>query len=58
LLSPANRHEPGQGGCHFGEQLVILLGGGTKQRQQRDVNAAIANWQDYKRRKEEKLLCP
>jgi putative component of toxin-antitoxin plasmid stabilization module len=30
---------------------VILLGGGTKQRQRRDINAAIANWQDYKRRK-------
>jgi putative addiction module killer protein len=33
------------------EHLVILLGDGTKQRQQRDLNAAIANWQDYKRRK-------
>jgi putative addiction module killer protein len=34
-----------------GDQLLILLSGGTKQRQQRDINAAIANWQDYKRRK-------
>jgi putative addiction module killer protein len=34
-----------------GEQLVILLGGGTKQRQQRDINAVTANWEDYKRRK-------
>jgi len=34
-----------------GETLVILLGGGTKKRQQRDISAAIANWQDYKRRK-------
>ena len=34
-----------------GEHLVILVGGGTKQRQQRDINAAIANWEDYKRRK-------
>ena len=34
-----------------GETLVILLGGGTKKRQQRDINAAMANWQDYKRRK-------
>jgi len=33
------------------ETLVILLGGGTKKRQQRDVNTALANWQDYKRRK-------
>ena len=34
-----------------GERLVILLGGGTKKRQQRDIESAIANWQDYKRRK-------
>src|ERR1700719_4732109 len=34
-----------------GETLVILLGGGTKKRQQRDISAAIAAWQDYKRRK-------
>lgn len=34
-----------------GEQLVILLGGGAKKRQQRDIAAAIADWQDYKRRK-------
>lgn len=34
-----------------GETLVILLGGGTKKRQKRDIGAALANWQDYKRRK-------
>src|SRR5437762_11105422 len=34
-----------------GERLVILIGGGTKKRQQQDINAALANWQDYKRRK-------
>jgi putative addiction module killer protein len=34
-----------------GERLVILLGGGSKKRQQQDINAALANWQDYKRRK-------
>lgn len=34
-----------------GEQLVILLGGGTKKKQQRDIEAAIARWDDYKRRK-------
>ena len=33
-----------------GERLVILVGG-TKRRQQRDINAAIVNWEDYKRRK-------
>ena len=34
-----------------GEHLVILLGGGTKKRQQRDIQAALASWQDYKRRR-------
>jgi putative addiction module killer protein len=35
-----------------GETLVILLlAGGTKQRQQRDINSALAYWRDYKRRK-------
>ena len=34
-----------------GETLVILLGGGTKKRQRRDIEAALANWQDYRRRK-------
>jgi putative addiction module killer protein len=34
-----------------GEHLVILLGGGTKKRQQQDINTAHACWQDYKRRK-------
>jgi putative addiction module killer protein len=34
-----------------GEVLVILLGGGAKKRQQRDIADAIARWQDYKRRK-------
>jgi putative addiction module killer protein len=35
-----------------GDQLVILVGGGTKKRQQRDIHLALARWQDYKRRKE------
>ena len=34
-----------------GDRLVILLGGGTKKRQQHDIAIALANWQDYKRRK-------
>jgi putative addiction module killer protein len=34
-----------------GEQIIILLGGGTKKRQHRDIELAIAGWQDYKRRK-------
>jgi|SRR5579875_1431647 len=36
-----------------GDRLVILLGGGTKKRQQRDISDALARWQDYKRRKGE-----
>jgi putative addiction module killer protein len=36
-----------------GEQLVILLGGGDKKRQQRDIQAAQALWVEYKRRKRE-----
>lgn len=34
-----------------GETLVILLTGGSKKRQQRDIEMAGAYWQDYKRRK-------
>lgn len=34
-----------------GEQLVILLGGGTKKRQQADIDAAQLLWQEYKRTK-------
>ena len=34
-----------------GEALVILLTGGTKKRQQRDIDAAYAYWQDYKESK-------
>src|SRR5271170_7939462 len=36
-----------------GETLVVLLGGGTKKRQQADIEAAQALWQEYKRRKRE-----
>ena len=34
-----------------GDVLVILLAGGTKKRQQRDIEDARARWTDYKRRK-------
>jgi len=34
-----------------GETLVILLTGGTKQRQQHDIREAIELWADYRRRK-------
>jgi putative addiction module killer protein len=36
-----------------GELLVILLGGGTKARQQDDIHRAQALWSEYKRRKKE-----
>jgi putative addiction module killer protein len=37
-----------------GERLVILLGGGTKTRQQQDIRDALERWQDYKKRKPKK----
>jgi putative addiction module killer protein len=36
-----------------GEQLVILLAGGTKKRQQEDIEMARSLWAEYKRRKRE-----
>jgi len=36
-----------------GERLIVLLGGGTKKRQQRDITVALSRWQDYKRRKKQ-----
>ena len=36
-----------------GDRLVILLGGGTKKRQQSDIHSAQALWKDYRRRKQE-----
>jgi putative addiction module killer protein len=36
-----------------GEQVVILLGGGTKQRQQIDISRALDRWEDYKQRKKQ-----
>jgi len=34
-----------------GDTLIILLGGGTKQRQQADIDRAKAMWAEYKMRK-------
>ena len=34
-----------------GDKLVILLGGGTKQRQQSDIERAKAMWAEYRTRK-------
>ncbi len=36
-----------------GEQIVILLVGGTKRRQQIDIVTACALWKEYKQRKRE-----
>jgi len=36
-----------------GERIVILLGGGTKKRQQADIDAAHELWEEYKKRKRE-----
>ena len=34
-----------------GDALIILLGGGTKTRQQKDIKTAHDLWQEYRRRK-------
>ena len=34
-----------------GDAVVILLGGGTKKRQDRDIATAQGRWEDYKKRK-------
>jgi putative addiction module killer protein len=34
-----------------GERLIVLLAGGTKVRQPRDIEEAQARWRDYKTRK-------
>ncbi|WP_247745134.1 type II toxin-antitoxin system RelE/ParE family toxin [Shimia sp. R11_0] len=36
-----------------GDEWVILLAGGTKRRQQRDIEDAQRRWADYKKRKKE-----
>ena len=33
-----------------GDRLIVLLGGGTKKRQQWDIEQAQGRWLDYKRR--------
>jgi putative addiction module killer protein len=36
-----------------GDRLVILVGGGSKKRQSRDIAVAQERWADYKRRKKQ-----
>lgn len=36
-----------------GDELIILLTGGTKRRQERDIAVAQGYWRDYKTRKKE-----
>jgi putative addiction module killer protein len=38
-----------------GNAVIVLLGGGTKRGQQRDIADAQARWADYKRRKQEQV---
>lgn len=37
-----------------GEDLIILLGGGTKKRQQKDIDEAKALYKEYKTRKKQR----
>lgn len=36
-----------------GDTIIVLVGGGTKKRQDRDIATAKERWVDYKRRKRE-----
>ncbi|MGB7555111.1 MAG: type II toxin-antitoxin system RelE/ParE family toxin [Candidatus Korobacteraceae bacterium] len=36
-----------------GTRIVILLGGGTKQRQHNDIKLAVTRWEDFKRTKKQ-----
>lgn len=34
-----------------GDKLIVLVGGGTKKRQNRDIAEAVERWRDYKLRR-------
>ena len=38
-----------------GDRLIVLLGGGTKVRQQRDIETAGKLWREYRQRKREEI---
>ena len=40
-----------------GAMIVVLLGGGTKQRQERDIRQAIERWADYRGRRRAREWC-
>ncbi len=54
-MSPSNRIDFGPGyRVYFGKDgdtFIILLGGGTKKRQSKDIAAAQDLWREYKQRK-------
>jgi hypothetical protein len=52
-MSTGSTSDPAIGSASEGTEIgsVILLGGGTKKRQEKDIRAAQAYWADYNRRK-------
>lgn len=38
-----------------GDTVIVLLGGGTKARQQRDIQEARQLWQEYRRRRRQEV---
>ena len=38
-----------------GDTLIVLPGGGTRRRQQRDIENARSLWQEYRRRKQQEV---
>ena len=50
MLSPRTRIEATRS-RKDGDTVIILLGGGTKKRQQSDIETARGLWREYSRRK-------
>jgi len=52
-MSTGSTSDPAIGSASEGTEIgsVILLGGGTKKRQEKDIRAARTYWADYNRRK-------
>ena len=47
ISAPVNRIYFGKDG----DELILLLGGGSKKQLAEDIEAVISGWKDYKRRK-------